>query len=93
MAATLPTRDGREWTPQYLEAISVEDCIGCGRCYKACGQAVLAPIERPYDPDEDDEEDEIGGTVMSVADAGNCIGCHACARACAKRAQRFVASA
>lgn len=90
MAGVQLTRDGREWTPSYLDAIDVAACIGCGRCFKACGQSVLAPIERPFDPDEDDEEDDIGGTVMSVADPGNCIGCQACARACAKRAPSFA---
>lgn len=93
MATSLPTRDGREWTPMYLEVIDVEACIGCGRCYKTCNQSVMAPIERPFDPDLDDEEDDIGGTVMSVSDPGNCIGCQACAKVCAKKAQTHIAVA
>lgn len=84
----LATRDGREWMPRYLDSIDVDACIGCGRCFKVCGQSVLAPIEKPHDEDEDDDEygEDCGGTVMSVADAGACIGCQACSRACAKRA-------
>jgi Nif-specific ferredoxin III len=89
MAVAL-TRDGREWTPAFLESIDWEACIGCGRCYKVCGQSVLAPIEKPID-DEDDEDEECATTVMSVADAGACIGCGACARTCAKKAQVHVA--
>jgi len=85
------TRDRTEWTPLYLEAIDVQACIGCGRCYKACGRDVMEPIPRPYDDDE--HEDEMcGGTVMSVAHPGACIGCGACARACAKRAHTHIAA-
>lgn len=91
MPVMLPTRDGREWAPGFLESIDAEACIGCGRCYKVCGRSVMAPIERPLDEDLDDE-DATGGTVMSVADAGNCIGCGACARVCAKRAHTHVAA-
>lgn len=93
MATTLPTRDGREWAPSYLESIDFEACIGCGRCYKVCAQSVMAPIERPFDEDLDDDEDDIGGTVMSVADAGACIGCEACSRVCAKKAHSHVSVA
>ncbi len=95
MPATLPTRDGREWAPSYLESISYEACIGCGRCYKVCGQSVMSPIERPIDDDfdEDDEDECLGGTVMSVSDAGNCIGCEACSKVCAKKAHTHVAAA
>lgn len=86
--ATALTRGGLEWTPRYLEQIDADACIGCGRCYKACGRGVMEPIAKPFDGD--DEEDDLGNTVMSVADAGACIGCEACARACAKRAHEHV---
>lgn len=85
MPATLPTRDGREWAPSYLESIDYDACIGCGRCFKVCGRSVMSPIEKPVDDDFDDDEECIT-TVMSVADAGNCIGCEACAKVCAKKA-------
>lgn len=93
MPATLPTRDGREWTPSYLESIDYDACIGCARCFKACGQSVLAPVEKPVDDDFDDDDEECATTVMSVADPGACIGCAACARACAKKAHSFVTAA
>jgi Nif-specific ferredoxin III len=94
MPAVLPTRDGREWTPSYLESIDYEACIGCGRCYKVCAQSVMTPIERPVDVDDDDDDDEgLGGQVMSVSDPGNCIGCGACYRTCAKKAHTHVAAA
>lgn len=84
------TRDGRTWVPRYLDSIDADACIGCGRCYKACGRGVMAPIEKPVDDDDDDEE--CATTVMGLADAGACIGCEACARACAKKAQVHVAA-
>lgn len=92
MPSVLPTRDGRDWAPRYLESIDHALCIGCGRCFKSCGQAVMSPIERPLDESLDDDEDDIGGMVMSIADSGNCIGCGACARACPKRAPRHTAT-
>ncbi len=85
------TRDGRSWVPRFLDAIDLDACIGCGRCYKACGQGVMAPIEKPVDDDDDDDED-CAAMVMGIADAGACIGCEACARACAKKAHTFVAA-
>lgn len=73
--ATAQTRDGREWTPSYPESIDYGACIGCGRCFKVCGQSVMAPIEKPVDDDfGDDDDEECITTVMSVTDAGNCIG-------------------
>jgi Nif-specific ferredoxin III len=91
--ATALTRDGREWTPSYLESIDYGSCIGCGRCFKVCGQSVMTPIEKPFDDDcDDDDDEECITTVMSVADAGNCIGCEACSKVCAKKAHRHIAA-
>lgn len=84
------TRGGTEWTPRYLDSIDYELCIGCGRCFKVCGQGVMAPIEKPFDGDEDEYGDDMGNMVMSVADPGACIGCEACARTCAKKAHTHV---
>ncbi len=84
------TRGGSPWTPSYLDAVDFEACIGCGRCYKVCGRGVLAPIEKPYDDDEDDDGEEMVTTVMSVADPGACIGCQSCGKVCAKKAQTYV---
>ncbi|NTW29156.1 MAG: ferredoxin III, nif-specific [Coriobacteriia bacterium] len=87
------TRDGRSWRPGYIDSVDYDACIGCGRCYKVCGQGVLAPIAKPYEADDDDEYgDDFGNTVMSIADPGACIGCGACARVCAKKAQVHVAA-
>jgi len=89
--ATGLTRSGAEWTPNFLDAIDYEACIGCGRCYKVCGRGVLAPIERPYEVDDDEDEDEeLVTTVMSVADPGACIGCEACGKVCAKKAHSYI---
>lgn len=91
MSATLPTRDGRDWFPRYLDSIDFDACIGCGRCFKVCGRSVMAPIAKPID-DDFDEDEECLTTVMSIVDAGDCIGCEACAKVCAKRAHTHVAA-
>lgn len=86
------SRDGRSWVPQYLLAIDVATCIGCGRCFKVCGRGVmrLKAVDangQLLDADDDDE-DEIERRVMAMADVGACIGCGACARVCPTGCQR-----
>lgn len=88
--AHFAARDGRPWTPFYLESIDYDACIGCGRCYRVCGRGVLAPIDKPVD--EDDDGEECVTTVMSVADPGACIGCQACAKVCGRRAHLHAAA-
>lgn len=91
---TLTTRDGRSWTPRYLEAISAEACIGCGRCYKVCGHNVMKLMGLNEDGDlldpEDDEDEELVRKVMTIADQGACVGCGACARVCGSKAQTHI---
>ena len=83
------TRDGRAWNPSYLLSIDPETCIGCGRCFKVCGQSVMTLQGLTEDGalvDLDDDE-EILRKVMTVTDPGVCIGCGACARVCGKNCQ------
>lgn len=87
------TRDGSPWEPLYLDAIDPELCIGCGRCFKVCGQDVLALAainEEGEIVDPDEEESERMITV--VANKGNCIGCKACMRVCSTKAQKHVSA-
>ncbi|MDK9722509.1 MAG: ferredoxin III, nif-specific [Rhodospirillales bacterium] len=91
------TRGGQPWEPEYIEAVSHEKCIGCGRCFKVCGMDVLSIMGVSEDGDlvaiaEDDEDDdgEIDRKVMTVKYPENCIGCRACAKVCTKGAQRHV---
>ena len=88
---TITTRDGRIWQPNFLLEIDHETCIGCGRCFKVCGQAVMTLKGVNEDGDfvdlGEDEDDEIERKVMVVAEAGACIGCGACARVCPKDCQ------
>ncbi|MEF2070892.1 ferredoxin III, nif-specific [Consotaella aegiceratis] len=90
------TRDGTPFTPTYLEGIDTVKCIGCGRCFKVCGQEVMTL--RGVDEDgefvdiEDEDDDEFERKVMVVANAGACIGCGACARVCTKGCQSHAAA-
>ncbi len=83
------TRDGREWTPQYLLRIDGATCIGCGRCFKVCGRNVmtLKGIAEDGELVDLDDDDEIERKVMAMADSGACIGCGACARVCPTNCQ------
>lgn len=88
------TRNGTPWVPQYLEAIDMESCIGCGRCYKVCTRSVLSPMAVTEDGDVVDfDDDEAERKIMSVANPGDCIGCQACARVCSKDSMRFSTAA
>ncbi|BAY32954.1 4Fe-4S ferredoxin, iron-sulfur binding protein [Tolypothrix tenuis PCC 7101] len=80
------TFGGKAWTPQFVQDINQDKCIGCGRCFKACGRNVL--ILRALNEDgefvEDEENEEIERKVMSIIHPEYCIGCQACARTCPK---------
>jgi Nif-specific ferredoxin III len=81
---TLP--GGREWVPQFVTGIDQEKCIGCGRCFRACGREVLKLMgindEGEFVAIEDEDDDEFERKVMTIADAEDCVGCEACTRAC-----------
>lgn len=81
------TFGGKPWIPQFLRDIDWNTCLGCGRCFKACGRGVMALIalnDEGEVVDENDDDDEIERKVMSVINAANCIGCQACDRVCPK---------
>ncbi|MGY3621707.1 ferredoxin III, nif-specific [Bradyrhizobium sp. USDA 10063] len=88
------TRDGRDWTPDYLISIDAKKCIGCGRCFKVCGRDVMTlkgiNEEGGLVDLDDDEDDEIEKKVMVMNDQGACIGCGACARVCPTNCQTHV---
>ncbi|MBM9400563.1 ferredoxin III, nif-specific [Gluconacetobacter azotocaptans] len=93
---TAVTRDGRNWTPDYLLAIDSTVCIGCGRCYKVCGRGVMTLRGVDEDgnlvDDDDDDDGDIDRQVMAMADAGACVGCGACARVCPTNCQTHGAA-
>jgi Nif-specific ferredoxin III len=80
------TLGGKTWTPQFVQEINQDKCIGCGRCFKACGRDVLLLKALNEDGEfvENEEDEEIERKVMTVAHAELCIGCQACARICPK---------
>lgn len=80
------TFGGKTWTPQFVQEINQEKCIGCGRCFKVCGRDVL--LLRALNEDgefvDEDEDEEFERKVMTIIQAENCIGCQACSRTCPK---------
>jgi Nif-specific ferredoxin III len=80
------TLGGKVWTPKFVQEIAQDRCLGCGRCFKACGRDVLQ-LKAMNDEGEfveDEEDEEIERKVMIIANFDNCIGCQACSRVCPK---------
>lgn len=73
---TYKTKGGKDYTPEFIELIDQNKCIGCGRCFKACPQSVLDLYYA-----EDDDECK---SFMTIKNDSLCIGCKACAKACPK---------
>lgn len=80
------TLGGKTWTPQFVQEINQNKCIGCGRCFKACGRNVLLLKALNEDGEfvEDEEDEEIERKVMTISNPEYCIGCQACSRVCPK---------
>ncbi|MDJ0776136.1 MAG: ferredoxin III, nif-specific [Mastigocoleus sp. MO_167.B18] len=92
-AVTGLTFGGKTWTPEFAQAIDKDKCIGCGRCYKACGYNVLTLKALDEDGEfvDDEDDDEIERKVMVIANQDNCIGCKACSRICPKNCYTHAA--
>lgn len=80
------TRAGSTWEPKFVQEIDIENCLGCGRCYKVCGHNVLSLRALNEDGEflEDEDDDEMERKVMTIFNGGNCVGCEACAKICPK---------
>jgi ferredoxin len=67
-------------TTNYLPKISLEKCVGCGKCAKVCPILAIAIEEAKENPD---------GTKVkkhAVVDEEICLGCGVCARNCPTKA-------
>ncbi len=80
------TLGGKVWTPKFVQEIEQDRCLGCGRCFKACGRDVLMlkAMNEEGEFVENEEDEEIERKVMTIANFDNCIGCQACSRVCPK---------
>ena len=78
------TKSGNSWTPEFVESLNQENCIGCGRCYNVCTRDVFSPEEIEVDEEDEGDYDDDVRMVMGIANSDNCIGCGACAKACSK---------
>ncbi|MGC8715195.1 MAG: ferredoxin III, nif-specific [Leptodesmis sp.] len=80
------TLGGKVWTPKFVQEIEQDRCLGCGRCFKACGRDVLElkAMNEEGEFVENEEDEEIERKVMTIANFDNCIGCQACSRVCPK---------
>jgi Nif-specific ferredoxin III len=93
MPVSATTRDGRSWTPLYLEAIDQARCIGCGRCFKVCDRGVMTLRGVNEDGEVVDlDDDDVERKVMILVDGGSCIGCAACAKVCPSNCQTHAAA-
>ncbi len=92
--AVAVTRGGTPWTPQYVEGINHNVCIGGGGCFMGPPRLVLTLADGgQYDAvDEDDWDDEDAKAMMTVHNPMDCIGCGACGRTCPKGCFSFVAA-
>ncbi|MDX2099446.1 MAG: ferredoxin III, nif-specific [Leptolyngbyaceae cyanobacterium bins.59] len=74
------------WTPKFVTSINLKTCLGCGRCFKACGRDVLSLRALNEDGEfvDAEDDDEIERKVMTILNQENCIGCEACSRVCPK---------
>jgi Nif-specific ferredoxin III len=86
MSTGVATRkNGSAYAPRYIAGINHEKCIGCGRCFKVCGEGVFTLVDRADLKMENDDYSDEGAMVMTLKDdGGNCIGCSACSRVCPK---------
>ena len=88
-------KNGTSYDPRYIDGVNPKSCIGCGRCYKVCGQEVFTLVERSdaMNDNEDDDFEDDGAMVMTLKNDGNCIGCEACFRVCPKGCHSFANAA
>ena len=61
-------------TTNYIPRVTLEKCIGCGKCAKVCPILAIAMKEKEQEGEND--------TKRPVIDTDICLGCGVCARNC-----------
>jgi len=74
------TKAGNIWVPQFIESLDQQNCVGCGRCYKACTRQVIEIVTRQPTKGKATVE-----RVARIAHPGECIGDAACEAACPRK--------
>ena len=68
-------------TTNYIPEISMDQCIGCGKCAKVCPIFAISMEEKEEGPHGSGKKKK-----KAVVDTEICLGCGVCARNCAKGA-------
>ncbi len=73
-------------TTNYIPEVSLEKCVGCGKCAKACPILAISLEEAAKQEPSNLEEKPSGGKRKARIDTEICLGCGVCARNCPTKA-------
>lgn len=73
-------------TTNYIPEVSLEKCVGCGKCAKACPILAISLEEAAKQESSNPEGKPAGGKRKARIDTEICLGCGVCARNCPTKA-------